>query len=117
MKKDKKHVLVLGGSSDIGIFVIKKLLKSNWRVTAHFSKNKKSLEQIKYKHFNKIFADFSKFKLNDLDSNIKKKFPEKFDAIINLVGYIDNKSYMNTSIKNLNLFYQNYQYLNQKVLI
>ncbi len=37
----KKHILILGGSSDIGIEVVKLILKFNWNVTAHYFKNKK----------------------------------------------------------------------------
>ena len=40
MKNKKKHVLILGGSSDIGIEVIKNFIALNWKITAHFSKNK-----------------------------------------------------------------------------
>ena len=47
MKNKKKHILILGGSSDIGIEVVKKFLKLNWEVTAHCSKNKKKLEFLK----------------------------------------------------------------------
>ena len=32
--KDSKHVLILGGSSDIGIEVVKIFLKLQWKVTA-----------------------------------------------------------------------------------
>ena len=41
MKNIKKRVLILGGSSDIGVEVVKTFLKSNWEVNAHFFKNKK----------------------------------------------------------------------------
>ena len=40
----KKHVLILGGSSDIGIEVLKQFFKIGWKVTAHCSKNKKNLK-------------------------------------------------------------------------
>ena len=44
MKNKKiKKVLILGGSSDIGIEVVKVFLKLQWEVTAHFHKNKKKL--------------------------------------------------------------------------
>ena len=47
MKNKKKHILILGGSSDIGIAVVKNFLKLKWEVTAHYSKNKKILEILK----------------------------------------------------------------------
>ena len=46
MKKIKK-VLILGGSSDIGIEVVKIFLKLDWEVVAHFSNNKKVLEKLR----------------------------------------------------------------------
>ena len=52
MKNKKKHVLILGGSSDIGIEVVKKFLQLKWKVTAHFSKNRKKLEFLKKKSKN-----------------------------------------------------------------
>ena len=54
MKNKKKHVLILGGSSDIGIEVVKNFLELKWEVTAHFFKNKKKLKALKKK--------FEKFK-------------------------------------------------------
>ena len=47
--KHKKHVLILGGSSDIGIEVIKFFLKLGWKVTAHYNKNKNKLDEINKK--------------------------------------------------------------------
>ena len=44
-----KKVLVLGGSSDIGLKVISIFLKMNWLVTAHYFKNNKKLISIKKK--------------------------------------------------------------------
>ena len=42
VKNKKRHVLILGGSSDIGIEVVKNFLKINWNVSAQFNKNKKN---------------------------------------------------------------------------
>ena len=53
MKNKKRHVLILGGSSDIGIEVVKNFLKLKWDVTEHFLKNRKKL-QILRKNFKKI---------------------------------------------------------------
>ena len=39
----KKRVLITGASSDIGVETVKKFLENNFRVTAHFNKNKKYL--------------------------------------------------------------------------
>ena len=43
----KKKVLILGGSSDIGVEVVKNFLHLGWKVTAHFFKNKKKLEVLR----------------------------------------------------------------------
>lgn len=92
----KKKVLILGGSSDIGKETVNYYLKKDWKVFCHFNNNnflkKKNLEI---------------FKLNFLSSSkiIENKVNEikrtKFDAIVNLVGYIDNKSFSNFRINDL----------------
>ena len=46
---DKRKVLILGGSSDIGIEVINILLKKDWSITAHYNSNLNSLKDLKEK--------------------------------------------------------------------
>ena len=58
MSNQSKHVLILGGSSDIGIEVINDFLRIGWKVSAHFFKNKKKLKLIKKK--------IKKFKYNSI---------------------------------------------------
>jgi len=103
MKKRKKHVLILGGSSDIGIEVIKKFLKLKWNITAHFSKNNKSLEDIKKisKNLKTIKFDFLNYKKSNIEKILIKKFNGKYDSVISLVGYIDNKGFENTNLKSM----------------
>ena len=103
MKKRKKHVLILGGSSDIGIEVIKNFLKLKWNITAHFSKNNKSLEDIKKisKNLKTIKFDFSNYKKSNIEKILIKKFNGKYDSVISLVGYIDNKGFENTNLKSM----------------
>ena len=98
----KKHVLILGGSSDIGIEVIKIFLKLNWNVSAHYFKNKTKLNLLKKKskNLNLINLDFSKTNPR-IEILIKKNFKDKYDSIINLIGYIDNKGYENTNLKSI----------------
>jgi len=101
MNNQSKHVLILGGSSDIGIEVIKDFLKLEWNVTAHFFKNKKKLQLLekKFKNLDIIRFDFTKINGNKLEKLISKKFKKNYDAIINLVGFIDNKSFEKTNLK------------------
>ena len=61
MKNKNKRVLILGGSSDIGIEVVKDFLNMNWDVTAHYFKNKKKLKKLKNKKLKLIHANFMKF--------------------------------------------------------
>ena len=98
----KKHVLILGGSSDIGIEVIKIFLKLNWNVSAHYFRNKTKLNLLKKKskNLNLIKLDFSKANPR-IEILIKKNFKDKYDSIINLIGYIDNKGYENTNLKSI----------------
>ena len=98
----KKHILILGGSSDIGMEVVNLFLKLNWEITAHFFKNKKKLEILKKKsnNLNLIKFDFSKHS-NGIEKIISKKFNKKYDSIINLVGYTDNKGFENTNLNSI----------------
>ena len=102
MNMKKKNVLILGGSSDIGIEVIKIFLKLNWNVSAHYFRNKTKLNLLKKKskNLNLIKLDFSKANPR-VEILIKKNFKDKYDSIINLIGYIDNKGYENTNLKSM----------------
>ena len=42
----KENVLILGGSSEIGLATIKIFLKKNWQVYAHYNKKNKHLKKI-----------------------------------------------------------------------
>ena len=102
MNMKKKNVLILGGSSDIGIEVIKIFLKLNWNVSAHYFKNKTKLNLLKKKskNLNLIKLDFSKANPR-VEILIKKNFKDKYDSIVNLIGYIDNIGYENTNLKSM----------------
>jgi len=103
MKNKKRHVLILGGSSDIGIEVVKNFLKLKWTVTAHFFKNKKKLKNLKKdsKNLNIIEFNFANYNNLNVEKLVVKKFSGKYDTIINLIGYIDNKSFENTSLNSI----------------
>ncbi len=103
MKNIKRHVLILGGSSDIGIEVIKFFLKLDWKVTAHYNKNKNKLDKInkKTKKLNLIQFDFSDYENPFIERLIMRKFDGKYDSIVNLICCLDNKSFEKTSLKDI----------------
>jgi len=92
-----RKVLILGASSDIGNETVKYYLKNNWKVYAHYNRNRLKIENKNLKLFKLNFFSFSKI----IEKKIKKIKKIKFDAIINLVGYIDNKSFLNFKTKDL----------------
>ena len=96
-----KHVLILGGSSDIGVKVASLFLRKNWLVTAHYFKNKSQLAYLKSRKLNLIKLDFSKINNSNINKVINKKFSDKYDSVINLVGFIDNKSFENTNLNSI----------------
>ena len=95
----KKKILILGASSDIGVQLIKKLLQNNWIVYAHYNKSKKVLNNLK-NQIKLININFLNLKIQ-IKKQIKKIQAIHFDAYINLVGFIDNKSFENFDIDNL----------------
>ena len=103
MKNKKRNVLILGGSSDIGIEVVKNFLKLKWKVTAHFFKNKKKLEILKKtsKNLSIIRFNFANYNNLNIEKLMIKKFNGRYDSIINLVGYIDNKGFEKTNLNSI----------------
>ena len=103
MKNKKKHVLVLGGSSDIGIEVVKNFLQLKWKVTTHYFKNKKKLAILKKgsRQLNLVKLNFASHSNFNIEKLITKKFNEKYDSIINLIGYVDNKGFENTDLNSI----------------
>ena len=79
MKNKKKSVLILGGSSDIGVEVVKNFLHLEWKVTAHFFKNKKKLEVLRKnsKDLNIIKFNFSNYNNLNIERLMAKKFNGK----------------------------------------
>ena len=62
-----KKVLILGGSSDIGLEVVKIFLDNDWKVFAHYNKNKKNLLKIKKKFQNLKLIKFNLSRYKDKD--------------------------------------------------
>ena len=111
----KKKVLILGGSSDIGIEVIKKFLKNKWVVVAHYSKNNHELKKIKNKNL-KIF----KYDLRDIYNF--EKFLNKnslfndINSFISLTGYINSANF--SKIKIIDFYdHINVNYLSNLIIL
>ena len=70
-----KKVLILGGSSDIGIEVVKKFLNLNWFVHAHYNRSNKRLINLKNnkKNLKVIQLDFSKYNNKNFEKKINKE--------------------------------------------
>jgi 3-oxoacyl-[acyl-carrier protein] reductase len=102
MSKEKK-ILILGGSSDIGRELIIKFLKNGHDVTAHYSKNKKNLIGIKkkYKNLSIFKSNFDKISNKKIGDLLRKRQLNRKDIIINLIGFIDNKSFENYNLDDL----------------
>ena len=93
-------ILILGASSDIGIVVVKKFLKNNWDVTAHYNKNKKLKKIALYeKKLNLLKFDLKKIK--KLENYVKKNKSRfyKYDAFVSLTGYLKPTSFENFNSK------------------
>jgi 3-oxoacyl-[acyl-carrier protein] reductase len=93
----KKNVLILGGSSDIGVELTKKFLdKKIYNVHIHYNSSSKVIKNFKH-NCNLIKAELS----ISNEKNILKKFKNDYDIIVNLVGYISGKSFEHFTIKSL----------------
>ena len=98
----KKTVLILGGSSDIGIETTIKFLSNGWKVIAHYNIKEKKLKKIKEKHPQKLFLIKMNFKnKNSLNLFLNKIKKFNITSYINLIGYVDNLSYEKTDLSHL----------------
>ena len=82
--KNKKKILIVGGTGFIGYHLAKKSLKKGWQVTSISSRHPKKirfLKKVKY-----IRSDITNKKL--LTKNIKGSF----DYVVNLGGYVDHSN-------------------------
>ena len=102
MKKiNKKRVLILGCSSDIGIEIAKIYLKNNFSILAHYYKgNKKFFSLIRENQSNikKIKFNFSTDN-KKIENFFKKKDILKSDIMINALGEIFETNYEKLSLK------------------
>ena len=101
INREKKSVLILGASSDIGVNLISQLIKKNYFIIAHYNSTKKKLSKFsndKVKIFKSDFSLINDTNLKKLNKQIKNY---NVSVIINLIGYIDNKNYFNSTLVSL----------------
>jgi len=82
--KNKKKILIVGGTGFIGYHLAKKCLKKSWLVISISSKYPKKirfLKKVKY-----IRCDITNKKL------LKKSINDTFDYVVNLGGYVDHSN-------------------------
>ena len=93
-----KNILILGASSDIGLRVVEYFLSKGWFVYAHYNNNLKAFNYPK-KNLKPIKLNFNnQGQINKFCKSLSKK---DISSYINLIGYIDNKSYKNSNLKSL----------------
>ena len=80
--KNKKKILIVGGTGFIGYHLAKKCIKIGWQVTSVSSKSpskKRRLRKVKY-----IISDITKKNI------LKKRVNNYYNYIVNLGGYVDH---------------------------
>ena len=99
--ENKKNILIIGASSDIGLSVMKIYKKNDYRILAHYNRgNKKFFDYVKN---NQIKT----FKFNFLTSttNLQKFFSKnifkKSNIIINASGFIKQVPFLKTKIADI----------------
>jgi len=99
----KKTVLVLGASSDIGVELIKILVKKKYLITAHYNSNHKILSRIKkkYKNLKLIKKNFENLNEKNIKTFCETNLKNNYGIFVNLIGYVDNVSYEKFNLNNL----------------
>ena len=97
----KKNILILGASSDIGIRLVKKCIEDGYFVYAHYNSRKNELTKFPKKKLQIFKSNFLKFNDKKINQLIKKLKNKNIFYIINLIGYVDNVNYLNSSLKNI----------------
>tara|TARA_A100001011_G_scaffold305159_1_gene319658 strand:+ start:934 stop:1638 length:705 start_codon:yes stop_codon:yes gene_type:complete len=111
----KKKVLILGGSSDIGIEVIKKFLKNKWVVVAHYSKNNHELKKIKNKNLKIFKYDLRDIYYFEIFLNRNSLFND-INSFISLTGYINSANF--SKIKIIDFYdHINVNYLSNLIIL
>ena len=116
LSNDKKKVLILGASSDIGIKAVQKFLDNNWEVLAHSNRNKKNLLSIKNKNLHTFKLDLSNPTIVENFIRKNQNIFKKIDSFISLTGFLKLSNYENFKIKDFYL-HLNINYLNNQLFL
>lgn len=96
----KKKILILGGSSDIGISLIKELLKKkDLEIYAHCFSRDKNLKDFKSKKIKIIRCNFITIDDHNFHKAFKNILNKNFDYFVNLTGYVSKSNFLNFKIK------------------
>ena len=96
----KRKILILGGSSDIGITLIKELSKNeNLEIYAHCFSKIQNFNKLKNKKLKIIKSNFIKINDKNFKKNFGKVINQKFDYFVNLTGYISKSNFSNFKIE------------------
>ena len=99
--KNNKKVLILGASSDIGLSIMRAYKKNNYDILAHFNNgNKKFFKFTKENKIETLKFDFLKSN-KKIEQFLKGKKLKKSDIFINALGYITNKTFVETKTSDL----------------
>ena len=81
LRKEKKHLLIVGGTGFIGHHLAEYIINKGWKVSSVSRKSKKNklIKKVKY-----IYTNITNSK------NLKKKLNHKFTHVVNLCGYNSN---------------------------
>ncbi len=96
MRSSLKKILILGGSSDIGKALLDLIDENNYKIYVHYKSKKPNKSKKKIKLLKK---DFSKISIQN--SNKFLNSFKNFDIIVNLIGFLDNKSFQNSNYKDI----------------
>lgn len=101
MRSGIKKILILGGSSEVGEALIDLIDENCYKIYIHYNRKKPRIFNKKIKLLKKDFSKISIQNSNKFLSSFKN-----FDVIVNLIGFLDNKTFKNSSygdiIKSLN---------------
>ena len=98
---NKKLVLILGASSDIGLSITKKFVEEGYQVLAHYNKGNKNFTKY-IKNTTNVFAIKFNFITtnNKIEKFLKNKKILKADIFINALGYIKPENFKNINLEN-----------------